>query len=739
MEITKARKGSEEYQLDWCDYIISTLVKEKRDLIKAYNYFNGKRDHYQYENIEKNFGVGNPTSVGFTPLTRKHIEALIGEYMSRAPKPEISCKDSRTLTNINRDKQLYTQQRIKDWLSQYLNNQVYTALITKGEGQSQESRRIQDSFIEQEIKQVTDAANRSFLSNYEIAAKDICKYTLNSREIDFKNKLETLGLNLFISGETYFKVVPTATKTNYRVEVCDPLNTWVDKDPKHKYMRNAYKAVVRKWMTVEEIEMKYGNYLSQENLKTLHSWQNLQENNSDFILITGTEARCGGNPGIHDGVGVHPLNDDTFTYRELIPVYETEWIDSYKEKGKWSGRHYAVTRIGQDIYILDDNNIEMPRQMDEPDIPRLNINGLWYTNGSGSPYSLMLATADLQDRYDLTIYLKDNAMALAGTKGAIIDMASIPAILGDSPEERLIKLQGWRKVGLQLIDTAQEGQSNINTIYNGFDDSLDVNTVQAYQLQLNMIEDIVSSITGVFRERLGGIEARDAVANVEVGMQQSYLITKRYYNALDTLVKEMLTDCIDMAKIVYKDGMTGQIILGDQREIFTLMPEFYTSTSYDIHLADSADIIKQKEQLKAMAASYMQSNMMDPEILLIITKSDSITEMYELAMQSIRAKKIENNQLVQLQQQLEAAQQQQAQLQKQLEQSTKKIAQLNELELNLKRQENQMQQELGFYKVETDKALRERELDLMEKRGKIEAMQVLDLNPNNDEVNYKRI
>jgi hypothetical protein len=44
-----------------------------------------------------------------------------------------------------------------------------------------------------------------------------------------------------------------------------------------------------------------------------------------------------------------------------------------------------------------------------------------------------------------------------------------------------------------------------------------------------MIEDMASSITGVFRERLGGIQPRDAVTNVEAGMQQSYIITKQYY------------------------------------------------------------------------------------------------------------------------------------------------------------------------------------------------------------------
>ena len=32
-------------------------------------------------------------------------------------------------------------------------------------------------------------------------------------------------------------------------------------------MKNAYKAVVRKWMTPEEIEIKYGDFLTQKDLK----------------------------------------------------------------------------------------------------------------------------------------------------------------------------------------------------------------------------------------------------------------------------------------------------------------------------------------------------------------------------------------------------------------------------------------------------------------------------------------
>lgn len=734
MQITKAKKGSDDYLMDWCDYIISDLVQEKEELVKAYNYFNGVRDHYQYENLEKNYGVGNPTSVGFTPLTRKHIEAIVGEYLTMKPKPRISCKDHNTLSNIFRDKQLEISKKVYDYISKYLESALYKAIM--GQPQNKDTKQA-DEEIDKEISQIKESVNRNFISNYEIAAQNICEYVLQNRDLDFKNKLEQLLLDLLIAGQAYYKVVPTKSQKNFKIELCDPLNTWVDKDPKSRYMKNAYKSVVRKWMSIEEIEIKFGDYLSDKDLKTLREWKNFYEDDdaSNFALITGVASRCGRlDDGIWAGTGVHPYDDTPDDMSDLIPVYEVEWIDSKKEKDKWIGYCYHVIRIAEDIYVLDYDDIMMPRNPDEPNQARLSINGIWYTNGHGGPYSLMLATADLQDKYDLNLYKKDNAVALAGTRGAIVDTSQLPTNIGDDPEERLIKFQAYRKVGLSLIDSAQEGIPLNNTYYNGFDDTLQPGEIQAYQLSIQIIEDTVSSITGVFRERLGGIEQRDAVANVEVGMQQSYIITKRYYQAMDTLVKEILSDCIDMAKVVYKDGMTGQLILGDMKEIFTILPEYYTFTSYDVQLADSAEIIKEQELIKQLSMQLASQGQVDPEILLIVSTSKSLTEMKELTLKSIREKKIENNQLQQLTQQLEQAQEQQKQLQKQLEQSTKKIAALNERKLNIEQQNNQMDQELGYYKIKEDSKIRNRELDLIQERNKLEAAQLLDKNPNNDAV-----
>ena len=86
--------------------IKAELVYEKKKLIKAYRYYHGKRDPNQYKHLEENYGLGNPTSISFTPLIRKHIDSLIGEFLSLPILPKISCKDKGTLSNIFRDKQL---------------------------------------------------------------------------------------------------------------------------------------------------------------------------------------------------------------------------------------------------------------------------------------------------------------------------------------------------------------------------------------------------------------------------------------------------------------------------------------------------------------------------------------------------------------------------------------------------------------------------------------------------------
>jgi hypothetical protein len=57
---------------------------------------------------------------------------------------------------------------------------------------------------------------------------------------------------------------------------------------------------------------------------------------------------------------------------------------------------------------------------------------------------------------------------------------------------------------------------------------------------------------------------------------------------MDTVVEEILLDSLNQAKIVYKNGLSGVIILGDkQSRIFTALPEYFTLSDYDIHIVNT--------------------------------------------------------------------------------------------------------------------------------------------------------
>jgi hypothetical protein len=77
---------------------------------------------------------------------------------------------------------------------------------------------------------------------------------------------------------------------------------------------------------------------------------------------------------------------------------------------------------------------------------------------------------------------------------------------------------------------------------------------------------------------------------------------------MDCLVTGILTDSLDVAKVVYKKGLTGVLILGDRsQKVFTALPEHFTVTDYDIHIPSSTDIIKQIEEIKLWTAELIKA------------------------------------------------------------------------------------------------------------------------------------
>lgn len=722
----------QEELVEKTDRAISELVYDKESLRKAYNYYNCKRDKEQFKYLEENYGIGQPTAVEFIPLIRKHVDALVGEYLDVPILPKVSCKDSETINNIFREKQLKISTECFKLLSNNLKNNLLRIIGSKD---------MQDLNIKEQLDKLVEDINENFISEYEIAGQNIVEYILQSRNVDIKTKLRQLFVDLLVTGYTFYRVKPSSSGNNIQIECLNPLNVFPDLNYDSPYINDSHRVVIRTYLTRNQILSKYGKLLSREDIKKVKElWQDhLETSNSYYVRSVATSMGTPATDGIRAGEEITPGYPEQHWYRydnDLIPVYEVEWIETDND---FIEQRYSSVRIGEEIYIINGKD-EVIRTKDCPEKATLTINGVWLNNRGAEPYSMVINCMVLQDKFDLAIFYRDKLIANSGSVGDWVNMPTIPTFLGDNLPERIMKWLAYKKQGLGLIDTSQEGQVNtgqapLNTMFNGFDDTVKGQAVQAIQMVIDSIEATASSITGVFRERLNGIQQRDAVTNVQTGINNSFIVTKQWHFQMDLVTREILLDSLNCAKIVYKDGLTGTLILGNKlQKIFTALPKYFTVTDFDIHIITSSEVIKEMEQIRALVPEFIKGGIVSPDILMEIMTAKSLSQMKSTVNKAIKKQKAENNQIQQLTQQVEELQNNLQQAQQQLQQAQSKIESLNEAKLQIEREKNQMQFQLDDYKNKTDRNYKETQAENDTKRTEIELMQLYDGNPYNDEV-----
>lgn len=713
---------------------ISELVYEKTQLKKAYNYYHCKRDAEQFKHIEENYGIGVPTSVGFTPLAKKHIDVLIGEYLELDPEMQITCKDSKTISNIMRDKKLKIDHELYVYLKKYLENNIINIILDSKEP-------VNDPFVEKEMQKIKSEIENSFVSDYEIAAQNIISYVKNSRDIDLKNKMRELYTDLLVTGICYYRVKPSGSNDNLRLEILNPIDTFVERNQNEFYLNKSPRCVVRRYLTKEQILAEFHEELTDEAISQLNENESSKNTDSYSYIQIPNSGELFNRPstsfGILGGLEVTPHRDsNSFELNHpVIVVYEVEWLEWDKEKQKLV-RHEGV-KIGDKIYITR-GVVDSIRSASNPEQCTLSVNGMFFSDRNGEPFSLVLKTQNLQDKLDLLLYYRDNLIATSGTVGDWIDLAHVPHVLGVDLPERIEKWLAYKKNGLALFDSSQEGANIINTTFNGFDDTVKANAIQAIQIAIDSIEQQMASTTGVFPEKLGGIQERDAVTNVKVGLRYSTLLTKQYFSAMDLMLKEIYYDLLNLAKIVYKDGMSGNIILGPRLvKTFTALPEHYTLTDFDIHIQDSTETFQSRETIKGLASEMIKGGIADAEMIIDVVTAKSMTDLKKYVSDSIKNKKAENDMIQQLQQQVEQMTQQSKQLEQQIQQLNTQNQQLSkQLETN-----NQIKWELEKRRVANEeketrdkKDYNDKQIDVKTKQLQVEYAQLYDNNPYNDKL-----
>ena len=133
--------------------------------------------------------------------------------------------------------------------------------------------------------------------------------------------------------------------------------------------------------------------LREEKLHDYETASEYRHSSAPFILAAGQETNgiLGGLEAIH----VPCLEGDNYnTMDNYLRVYDTQWIE-VDEDGVMQ-RHEGV-RIGEAIYITRGEIEDVPRSVSNPKECTLSLNGMFLCDKNGQPFSMVLATADLQD------------------------------------------------------------------------------------------------------------------------------------------------------------------------------------------------------------------------------------------------------------------------------------------------------------------------------------------------------
>ena len=285
-------------------------------------------------------------------------------------------------------------------------------------------------------------------------------------------------------------------------------------------------------------------------------------------------------------------------------------------------------------------------------------------------------------------------LTLARDKGKILNMD-----ISQIPKSMNIDVSKWMHyltaLGVNFINptedgwdiTGREGGKSAQFNQISAQDLTMSNSIMQYIQLLEKVEQMVSELSGITRQRQGSISSSELVGNVERSVLQSANITEPWVWQHNQAKRQVLTMLLDTAKHAWRDNKTClHYILDDTTRAFLTLHDDFFYSDLDVFLDDTTKTQNQLEQIRNLMQPAMQNGASLLDIAEIITLDN--VSLIKAKLEEIEEKR---------------TQQQQAAA----EQENERQQQLIQLQNQAKAEETQMRQmemELERYKIDQDNA-----------------------------------
>ncbi|MBN2617262.1 MAG: hypothetical protein JXR64_02995 [Spirochaetales bacterium] len=297
-------------------------------------------------------------------------------------------------------------------------------------------------------------------------------------------------------------------------------------------------------------------------------------------------------------------------------VLETRYIEE---------RYYGV-QIGGIVNIGFVKDEIQPRDTNNLSRVYLPVVGSTNSSESNQSYSLIQATKDLAELYNVINYHRELYIAVSGVKGQIVDVSQ-------KPTDMSLEMQRYfRKLGSLYIQTKTKSGKNLGSNYNqwkGYDDSLPSSINQLENI-LNNIDETLGLIMGVPRQRIGQVISTDQVGSNEQAVQQSSLVTEILHIEHDQLNARALELAVNIQlNYLTKPGdiIDFEIINEGGNKIYQIPEMDSVNSQIKIYLENNSRTLKIKNKLEQVAMNEYSKAGLPFRALIDIFNTDSLKQM----------------------------------------------------------------------------------------------------------------
>lgn len=315
-------------------------------------------------------------------------------------------------------------------------------------------------------------------------------------------------------------------------------------------------------------------------------------------------------------------------------VWEQDGV-SFSLRWTWVEEVWEGTKIGEKVYVRLGPKKHQFRSIDDPYSTRLGYHGIVYSATNAPAISLMDRMRPFAHMY-MAIMHKMKKM-IAQDKGPIFpfDTSMVDPKIG--LEKTLYYLTEMNLDFYSSLQNAQEpGAAQRAGKVGGRIDMSTASNIMNYISLLEAIDQQISDIAGIPKEREGQIMPNQAVTNTQNSIAMSSMITEVYLAPHDRLWERILDSFLKIAVDSLKGKKTTMQMVLDDMSIQTLelAEDDFVFSDFGIFVSSSTRDSLAFEELRGLTQALIQNDKAKFSDIIRMLKTTSLTELQEQIIDS---------------------------------------------------------------------------------------------------------